>query len=265
MNEMKIGVKYTRHVELDGGVNVRDLGGYRSRDGRQVKWRKILRSGHLKNLSDADRKAFDAIDLRTIHDFRRSSEIEKFPSSVGDVDIIAGYEMGVGSMGMFMQTFEREKFTPSEAHSFVVGAYGECIEEVTQPYKTFFRHVLAQEEGALLFHCMAGKDRTGLAAALLLYALDVPSDVIIEDYMLTSQYLPIETVIDNFIQAREDLAELIQQNRASLVPYCGVHSDNLHTFFSGIDATYGSTDAYLSDGLALSGDDIQKLRDRYLL
>lgn len=256
--------EYTRHLELDGGINVRDIGGYRARDGRQVKWRKILRSGHLNHLSDADRKVFTDLDLRTIHDFRRSPEIEKFPSQVGKIDIVAGYEMGVGSMGMFMQAFERDKFTPAEAHDFVVKAYGESVEQVTEPYKEFFQSVLAQEEGALLFHCMAGKDRTGLAAALLLHILDVPSDDITKDYLLTANYLPIETVIDNFIQSRGDLAELIQENRASLVPYCGVHGDNLLAFFSGIDTIYGSMDAYLSHGLSLSKSDIQELRHRYL-
>ncbi len=256
--------EYTRHLELDGGINVRDIGGYRARDGRQVKWRKILRSGHLNNITNSDRATFKALDLRTVHDFRRSPEIEKFPSLVGDVEIVAGYEMGVGSMGMFMQAFEREKFTPDQAHDYVVKAYGECVESVTEPYKDFFKSVLAQEEGALLFHCMAGKDRTGLAAALLLHILDVPSDEITKDYLLTANYLPIETVIDNFIQSRDDLAELIQENRASLVPYCGVHGDNLLAFFSGIDASYGSIDTYISKGLSLNAGDIEELRNRYL-
>ncbi len=256
--------EYTRHIALDGGVNVRDIGGYRSRDGRSVKWRKILRSGHLSHLTDSDRASFNALDLRTVHDFRRSSEIDKFQSAVGDIKIVAGYEMGVGSMGMFMQALERDKLTPKQAHDFVVTAYGECLEDVTAPYKQFFRNVLEQKEGSLLFHCMAGKDRTGLAAALLLHALDIPRDVIIADYMLTAQYLPIKMVIDNFIQARKDMAIFIRQNPATLAPYCGVHSDNLDAFFSAIDALYGSTDAYLSQGLALTHSDIQHLRDRYL-
>lgn len=256
--------EYTRHLELDGGVNVRDIGGYRARDGRQVKWRKILRSGHLNHLSDGDREVFANLDLRTIHDFRRSPEIEKFPSLVGDVEIVSGYELGVGSMGMFMQAFENENFTPEQAHAFVVKAYGECVEDVTAPYRTFFRHVLDQTQGALLFHCMAGKDRTGIAAALILYALDVPREVILADYMLTSQYFPFEMVIENFMKSREDIADKISQNRASLAPYCGVHADNLEAFFLTIDDKFGSMDTYLSEELAVSNADIQELRDRYL-
>lgn len=256
--------EYTRHLELEGGVNVRDVGGYRTKDGRQVKWRKILRSGHLNHLSDADRKVFADLDLRIIHDFRRSPEIEKFPSLVGKIDIVAGYELGVGSMGMFMQAFEKEEFTPERAHAFVVKAYGECVEDVTAPYRTFFRHVLDQEQGAFLFHCMAGKDRTGLAAALILYALDVPRDVILADYMLTSQYLPFEMVIKNFMKSRDDIADKINKNRETLAPYCGVHTDNLEAFFQAVDIKFGSMDTYLSEGLSLSKADIQELRDRYL-
>ena len=256
--------EYTRHLELDGGINVRDIGGYRTRGGRKVKWRKILRSGHLNHLNDADRATLADIDLRTVHDFRRSPEIEKFPSLVGDVEIMSGYELGVGSMGMFMQTFENEDITPEQAHAFVVKAYGECVEDVTAPYQTFFRHVLEQEQGALLFHCMAGKDRTGLAAALILYALDVPRDVILADYMLTSQYFPLEMVIENFMKSRDDIADKISQNRASLAPYCGVHADNLEAFFQSVDEKFGSMDAYLSQGLSLSKSDIQELRNRYL-
>jgi protein-tyrosine phosphatase len=262
--EASSGDKHTRHIALDGGVNVRDLGGYRSRDGRQVKWRTILRSGHLNHLSDDDRESFTKLDLRTIHDFRRSPEIEKFPSIVGDINIVSGYELGVGSMGMFMQTLEAEGFTPAEAHTFVVKAYRDCVLDVTGAFRAFFQHLLAQKSGALLFHCMAGKDRTGLAAALILHALDVPSDVIMEDYMLTSHYLPVDAVIENFVRSRDDLAAIIANNRAALVPYCGVHPDNLIAFFQGIDLKFGSIDAYLSRGLALTKTDIADLKERYL-
>ena len=256
---------HKRHIELEGGVNLRDLGGYQSKNGQRVKWRTLLRSGHLKDITIADRAQLKSFDLRAIHDFRRSPEIEKYPSSTGNIQIISNYELGVGSMGQFMQHFESGDLSPQDAHEFVVSAYRDCALDVASAFKLFFRHMLDQKDGAILFHCMAGKDRTGIAAALILHILEVPYETIQSDYMLTAHYLPVDDIIENFIQSKRELSTLIDGNRETIAPYCGVHADNLEAFFAGVKATHGSIDVYISDALGLSPNDIAELRQRYLV
>ena len=94
--------------------------------------------------------------------------------------------------------------------------------------------MLHNPDGAFLFHCMAGKDRTGLAAALILHILDVPQETILQDYMLTAEYLPLDRMVDTFLKSKDGIAEAVKRNRASLAPYCGVHADNLNAFFTGL-------------------------------
>lgn len=252
-----------RRIALDGGVNVRDLGGYAARDGRTVRWRKLIRSGHLRDLSARDAAILTDMDVRTIHDFRRPSEIEKYPTELDGIVVIDDYDLSVGSMGLFLEMLETRTLSPTEAHDFVVGAYRDSAAETTTAYQAFFRNLL-EREGAVVFHCMAGKDRTGIAAALILAVLDVPVHTIFEDYMLTADTLPIEQVLQRFVADRQMLLERMAWPRESLYPYLGVHPDNLRAFFEGIDAAFGSLEAYISDILALSASDVRALRERYL-
>ena len=118
---------------------------------------------------------------------------------------------------------------------------------------------------ASLFHCSAGKDRTGIAAALILSALDVPRDTIIEDYLLTAQYMDTESALDmieDFLGVNSENTEQVE--RDWLVPIVSVHEDFIGSFFTSLENDYGSVDSYLNKALALSPADIQTMRDLFL-
>ena len=156
MPDTATATDFTRHLSLEGGVNVRDLGGYEAADGRTVKWRRMLRSGHLSHLSREAWGELDGLNLRTIHDFRRAPEKENYPTPANGAAILDSYDLSTGSMGQFMDALEAGNLQPDQAHAFVVNAYGEAATQTVGAYRDFFGAVLAQDEGALLFHCMAG-------------------------------------------------------------------------------------------------------------
>lgn len=253
----------SRVVPLEGGINFRDLGGYQSRDGRSVKWRKILRSGHLAGLTDADLNALQEIGITQVHDFRRSEEQDRTPSRPIRGEVISDYQIGVGSMSRFWDYLLGGKLTARSAHELVVNSYRDCVADVTPPYSRLLRFLLENSDNATLFHCAAGKDRTGMAAALILSALDVPRQTIIEDYMLTREHYDSAGLIE-LVEEHLRNANVDSWQRDWLIPYCTVHEENILAFYQGIDNNYGDIDNYLTNGLNLTKADIDTLKDRFL-
>ncbi len=253
----------TREIPLQGGVNFRDLGGYKNLQGRAVKWRKLLRSGHLSALTDRDVEILQQIGVTEVHDFRRREEQERTPSKPLAARLVADYEMYVGSLSLFWEYLGSGQLTAETAHNLVVSSYRDCVEDVIPAYRKLFRHLLANRNNATLFHCSAGKDRTGMAAALILSALDVPRETIIEDYLLTRKLFNSEKLIE-LVEGHLRRAGVSYWERSWLVPYCTVHEENILTFFDAIERCYGSVGVYLGNGLGLSQADLQLLKTAYL-
>lgn len=253
----------TRLLPLDGGINFRDLGGYVTDDGREVSWRKIFRCGHLANLSEQDLELLADLNVTAVHDFRREDEQQRSPSQPIQAEFYNDYAMSIGSMSKFWEYMASEKLTAESAHELVVGSYRSCVQDVAPHYARLFRSLLANSANASIFHCSAGKDRTGLAAALILSALGVSRDTVVNDYMLTREYFDSDGLILTVEQHLRD-AKVEQWERSWLQPYCGVHQDNIEAFFDGLESGYGSVENYLQQGLELSDKDLQVFRQMYL-
>ncbi len=253
----------TRAVPLQGGINFRDLGGYQNRQGRSVVWRRLFRSGHLALLTDEDLVQLEQFGVTEVHDFRRREEQERNPSKPISARFVADYQMYVGSLSLFWQYLNSGELTAATAHELVVSSYRDCIDDVIPAYRKLFRHLLANRDHASLFHCSAGKDRTGMAAALILSALDVPRQIIIEDYLLTQTHLDTDNLIER-VEGHLRAAGVSHWERSWLVPYCTVDEENILTFFNAIERGYGSVANYLQQGLGLSEKQIQQLQTIYL-
>ena len=128
-------ISNSREIVLDGGINFRDIGGYQSRDGRRVKWRKILRSGHLSNLTDTDKKTLINIGVNQIHDFRRVEEQRRQPSIEFGAKTINDYCLSIGSLSEFWETLSKGTLSSSSSHSLVVNGYKSCSTEVAPSYR----------------------------------------------------------------------------------------------------------------------------------
>jgi protein-tyrosine phosphatase len=166
-------------VRLEGCFNFRDLGGYATRDGRHVRWRRLYRSDALHHLSDADlRHVRDELGVRTIVDLRSSAERSGEPTSP-----LAAPPVQVHHVPLFDR--ERSGSTPSLP---LADIYLMLLRFAREPIANAVR-VLASSNEPALFHCAAGKDRTGIVAAVLLGALGVRDEDIVEDYAATKQGL----------------------------------------------------------------------------
>jgi protein-tyrosine phosphatase len=178
----------TTVVELEGGSNFRDLGGHRTGDGRTVKLGAVFRSAHLGGLTEADRKAIGKLGVRTIVDLRGVNEAAETPHLVdrNGVEIVGAHiEPGLGDR--IRNAVEQGTATPELMAEFLTEHYRDYPRRCTPGFRKLFSVLSDGNLRPIVFHCTAGKDRTGFAAALLLTLLGVPWDDVMTDYLRTNQ------------------------------------------------------------------------------
>lgn len=264
-------------IGLIGVRNARELGGYKTRDGKTICKGKLLRTGKLAKANPEDLQKLTRIfAIGKVIDFRTSIERNREPDpqieQVENLHLnVFGDEDREGLMLGFIyaksnpleQMMEMEQ--PLEAlHEDHLQVYRGFVtrEPALQAYRGFFQAALSQEEGALSWHCQAGKDRAGVGSALMLLALGVDWDTIVQDYMLTNEYY--KDVIEGFVENVKGLTsreEIWRTARAM----AGVNPAWMRAVESEIQQKYGSDELFLREGLRLSSSDLQELRNRYLL
>jgi protein-tyrosine phosphatase len=234
--------EHARFLPLEGAYNVRDLGGYTTQDGKTIKWRTVLRSGDLNHLTDSDLKYLAEIPLKTTIDFRDSAEIATAPDrESGTVINQLFLPIETGSVIDF------HKITPELAPTLLVEGNKHFVIENQPQYREFFKVLLDEQAAPLLFHCSAGKDRAGFAAALFLSALGVERETIIEDYLLTNEGL------------KDKYAKDIEANPA-MRPLMEARREYIQAAFDVIDQQYGGTENYLTKNLDV---DLNKMKRLY--
>ena len=255
--------------------NARELGGYRTKDGRCVKRGVLLRSAKPIEASQADLdKLRDVYHLAVIADFRMSYEREAKPTpAVGnarnvwcpiiDEDLISA-NVSVDSLSKTLRTIEGmrralEKGIVGEKMyvDFVSNSYGK------KGYAKFFRELLSLPEGkSLLFHCTQGKDRTGLGAVFILSALGVDEDTIIQDYLLTNVFNAPLIEKEKQMLMQYNLSDKEIQSYLSVMDQVDV--SYLQNALDYIKKEYGSVLGYIKQELCVSEDDIALLKEKFL-
>ncbi|MEJ1978983.1 MAG: tyrosine-protein phosphatase [Acetobacteraceae bacterium] len=237
-------------VRLEGASNVRDLGGYRTRDGRLVRRGMLFRSAALAKLTDADLETFAALDIRVICDFRGVEERRHAPTRlVGPTTVALPIEPTVGA-GL-RDILATKEATGEALFSVLERAYVAYALASTAQYRGLLDQVLSGEV-PLLFHCSAGKDRTGFGAALILSALGVAWDDVVEDFQATNRLWQRDTV------PSADLPESIRESLLVAEPRL------LAAAFAAAKREYGSFDAYLARALDLNPAARTRLQDLLL-
>ena len=267
-------------LPAEGIVNARDLGGYAVRDGRRVKDNVLIRAAHLADATDSDLRYLSEVPVAKVIDFRKEEEIPgKSDRMVPGAEYIALPIDASGNAAAGMTEKEKKKFTGRKRFDvkkiIVMAAFNEKAQKVAREmypvllfnpecqmqFAEFFRHVLATKEGAVLYHCTQGKDRTGVASALLLAALGADRETIVADFDATNRVY------------EKDVAKYTRRVRfwggkeneiATVQAFLGCNTDNFVKALDRIDLEYGSLDAYLSGPMGLTEDDILTLRERYL-
>ncbi|MDE1178206.1 MAG: tyrosine-protein phosphatase [Edaphobacter sp.] len=183
-----------RHLDLEGTPNFRDIGGYETADGRFVRWGLFYRSGVLSGLTPADLQYLAQLNIRVVCDFRTKEENDVAPEkwvddpSVQRVSLPIGSDPNRKSNNVSLQQLLAGHPTAEQLRERMRATYGSFVFSSGDQFATLFRQV-NNDHLPLLYHCTAGKDRTGIFSALLLLTLGVPEKTVLEDYALTNQYL----------------------------------------------------------------------------
>lgn len=234
-----------RHISMKGGYNFRDLGGYRTFDGKTVKWNTVLRSDDLATLTDDDLELLGNIPLISIVDFRGKGEIEKAPDRIpGSVREVYFHSINPGNMDP-SEIKKLAESIPMDQLMQQIYVLLVTDPEIIEQYKNFFALLQNPNNTPLLFHCSAGKDRTGMAAALFLLALGVEEETVIEDYLLSNQYI--------FQKYASIIADHPEYEAAF-----GVKKEFIEASLDLIKKEYGGVENYLRSVLDV---DIEKLRE----
>jgi protein-tyrosine phosphatase len=239
-NNMKI-IASERLLPMQGAYNVRDVGGYKTTDGKIVKWGKVFRSGDLNQLTNADKIYLENIGIKTIVDFRDNDEKIAAPDTpLNTVINRLEYPIATGSIIQMAQTAEENMQVLVEANRIFVTNFKD-------EYKNFFAALMNNQNPPLLFHCSAGKDRAGFAAALFLSSLGVDREIIIQDYLLSGIYV------------EEKYAPYVNE-APYLAPVFTVYREYIEAAFNVIDTQYGGIDNYLQEELNV---DLELMRAIY--
>lgn len=176
-----------RILNLEGGCNFRDLGGYRTRDGRELKWGRVFRTGVLSYFTPNDLEQLNWLGVRSICDLRRTEERKNEPTRWPDANTQhLSWEDGSAPPTIrSVAANYSHPYTAAGMRAAMLDLYRELPAWMAPRLRGFFSSI-AQGGIPILVHCAAGKDRTGIAVALLLAVLDVPRETIIEDYLLTN-------------------------------------------------------------------------------
>lgn len=255
-----------RLLNFEGISNFRDLGGYPAADGRAVKWGKLYRSGHLATASNADLAGLAELQLARFIDFRSGAEKTEEPNRLPDPASFALVEIPVldeGNRNLFNEIstrIEEGTLGDFDPDLTMVQANRQFADEFTPQFRQFVDTVLEADGAPVLWHCTAGKDRTGFAAAVLLRILGVPQDIIMQDY-LASSAPALESRRKELLMLRLFEGEETADKIAVML---GVEPAWLEAAFEQIDTTWGSFDNYVAEGLQLSAADVQRLRANLL-
>ncbi|GAB6008709.1 tyrosine-protein phosphatase [Dysgonomonas reticulitermitis] len=178
-----------RHLPMAGGYNFRDLGGFKTKEGRYTKWGKLFRADELSNLTEEDLKYLSGIPITSVIDFRAQSEVkrspDKLPHTVHFTYPIAITPGNLSSEGIQANLLSTNIDTQMKYMNRLLVSDPACV----RAFRIFFAIVQNNLSAPLIFHCSAGKDRTGMAAALVLYSLGVDEQTIMEDYLSSKIYL----------------------------------------------------------------------------
>ncbi len=246
-----------RILPLEGGRNFRDLGGYATTDGRRVRWGRLYRSGSMASLTDADYQYLGRLGIRTVCDFRSNSERQAEPTvwkTTPAASIVTwDYDMA-SQAGEFVKLI-RAGVTAERMNGVMAGFYGGLPYEYAERYRRMFAELLAGST-PLAFNCSAGKDRTGVAAVLILSALGVPRETAVEDYLLSNVYLPPEA------GAKAVVAMGMPLEIAKLL--AGVERSWIEATIATMERQDGSVESYLDKRLGVGPAELARLRSLYL-
>jgi protein-tyrosine phosphatase len=256
--------QFLRILKFEGGCNFRDLGGYRTRDGRELKWGRVFRTGVLSYFTSDDSERLNQLGVRVICDLRRAEERENEPTRWPDANTqCLSWEDGSAPPTIRSVAADRSHpYTAAGMHAAMIDLYRVLPKWMAPRLRDMYSRI-AQGEVPILVHCAAGKDRTGIAVALLLALLDVPQEIIVEDYLLTNTCDILAFTLGQH-QAQHDVSSgdhplLTMPDDIRRVLFAA-HVDYLNAAFDQMASEHGDISTYLRKELGVDAAMRSKVR-----
>ena len=246
-----------RHIYFKEVVNFRDIGGLKTTEGKTIKWGKIFRSDNLSNLKASEFSKFNDLNIKTVFDLRTSHEIKgkednlpidteyiHFPTLEDNEDLLSKMRARVIN----------GEVSDEQSLNLMLDLYRSFISDNTPSLKKLI-HQIVDSNDAVLYHCSAGKDRTGVVTALLLSILKVDRETITQEYMLSNYYrrAKLEKII-----RKVKVAKLVKTRieLQAIQNFMSVDERYLNAAFAEIDTKYGGIDQFIQNQLGI--DDVQR-------
>ena len=240
-----------RRLELEGAHNFRDLGGYPTRDGGRTRWGLVYRADGLDRLTEADLLLFGTLGIGTVFDLRRDDERHRAPDPVDSVHV---------SLVSRAPSEDQPEMTPPqlavEGEQFLFDVYVGLLANAPDGLGQVLR-AIARADDAVLFHCTAGKDRTGVTAALLLSVLGVERETILDDFELSAQWWKPQDD-DAFLESMKAWG-ISPEAAAGLM---GAPRWAMDDTLAAVDRDYGGIEAFLTGPAGLTDADLARLQSR---
>ena len=251
------GLPVSDDLALEGGLNFRDLGGATGADGRRVRRGRIYRSGTMSDLTAADQARLAALGIRTVFDLRSNRERERMPFAPAAAWPVSYWSRDYLHSGADTRSLqERADEDPRHTREMMVGVYRRIAYEQADSYRALFAK-LAAGELPLVFNCAAGKDRTGVAAILLLDALGVSREAVLADYLATNR------VVDQ-LWDRLRTGYVDDKGRAFWEPLFSCETGYVDAFYETLARDHGSLSDYRAEVLGVDAAMIAALRGHLL-
>ncbi|MBD1380496.1 tyrosine-protein phosphatase [Metabacillus arenae] len=236
-----------RHIKVKGLYNLRDLGGYPSFCGRHTIWKQIFRSDSLHNLAIEGQQQIVEMNVKTVIDLRRPQEIEQAKNVFSDSELVKYINISL----IDISPFEDNNNLPNGLKEM----YLKTLYERHEAIRNVFKQILTAE-GAVLFHCAVGKDRTGLISGLLLDLVEVPHSIIAEDYAFSNQCLA--PILPEMLSSRPVALNEEQYNR-----FIQCKPEYMLDVLKMLDDVYDGTAGYLR-AIGLTDNDINALQKKLI-
>ncbi len=278
MSNQALNHNRERLIAIDGLINFRDLGGYHAYDGQTVNWGMVYRSAQLDRLTEDGVKALAALDIKAVIDLRFGDETSKYPTviaAVPNAEILAWADeaqVDTQSQSDAIKRSWRDSLETNDPRK-VREAMRVNYPKKLYSHQAIYRQMLlrlAKGKTPLVFHCAAGKDRTGVAAALILSLLGVDDEQIVEDYLVTQQVT--HSLMDAWHAGGVTDAEDYQDFQRSLAcysrelvqPVFDADESYIRTLLDYVSSTYKSFEHYARQVLEVDVDTLKSLRANLL-
>lgn len=244
-----------RFIHIKGAHNVRDIGGYATKDARFIKWKKLYRAGKLSGIPTENLDQLKTLNIKSICDFRTNSEQQKSPDKWYQLETLNRYSLPIGEGRINQPEWIVKAKRGDDMNNYLYQANKSYVSKNAHQFKAFFDILLDESNYPLIYHCTAGKDRTGFATVLLLSVLEVDHSIILRDYLLTNEYLTEHSQID-----LDKAASYFGISKAQLQPVFMAKKAFLQGAFDAIKDDFGTMEQFLQEAIGIGPEEKKHLQ-----